>query len=196
MTDPAKARRVLIFGADGLRPDALTPDLMPTVWELAQSGVRGLDHHAVFPTHTRVNMSALATGNMPGRHGIVANTMLVPNATEDHVINTGDYRHLNALNTFSGGNALLTASIGDILAAQGQRVAVAASSTPGAAMLWTHNHMHRVINANSTYGLADLTDLREKLGEVPPRQPGQAQTAVQGYIADAVCDVYLDDPDN
>ncbi|MEX1020399.1 MAG: alkaline phosphatase family protein, partial [Litorilinea sp.] len=27
-------------------------------------------------------------------------------------------------------------------------------------------------------------------------QPGQAQTAVQGYIADAVCDVYLDDPDN
>lgn len=194
--EPSKARRVLIFGADGLRPDLLDRALMPTVWELAQTGVQSMAHHAVFPTHTRVNMSALATGSMPGRHGIVANTMLVPHATEDHIINTGDYRHLNALNEFSGGNLLLAPSLGDLMAAQGERVAVAATSTPGAAMLWTHNHMHRLINTNSVYGLADLTDLREKLGEVPPRQPGQAQTAVQDYIAQAVTDIYLGDPDN
>lgn len=196
MSESNNTRRVLIFGADGLRPDALTPELMPTVWALAQTGVRGLAHHAVFPTHTRVNISALATGTLPGRHGIVANTMLVPNATDDHVINTGDYRHLNALNEFTDGQALLSVSVGDILATRGARVAVAATSTPGAAMLWTHNHMHRMINTNSTYGLADLTDLREKLGDVPPRQTGEAQTAAQDYIAAAVCDIYLDDPTN
>jgi hypothetical protein len=189
-------RRILIIGADGLRPDFLTPDLLPAVCGLATAGVQSLAHHAVYPTHTRVNISALATGATPGIHGIVANTMLVTGATGDHVVNTGDYRHLNGLNRSTQGRALLTASIGDLLAEEGARVAVAATSTPGAAMLWTHNHMSRVINTNSTYGIADLSDLREKLGEIPVHAAGQAEVAVQDYITTAVINIYLDDPQN
>lgn len=190
------ARRVLIIGADGLRPDLIDPQLMPNVAKLAAGGVRALDHHAVYPTHTRVNISALATGTVPGRHGIVANTMLVPHATEDHIIDTGSYQHINALEEASGGHALLTPSLGDLLAARGERVAVAATSSAGAAMLWTHRHLSRMVNTNSTYGIADLYDLRDKLGELPAKERGAPQLTAQPYATAAVTQLYLPDPRN
>jgi arylsulfatase A-like enzyme len=189
-------RRVLIIGADGLRPDLIDPQLMPNVAALAVGGVRALHHHAVYPTHTRVNISALATGTMPGRHGIVANTMLVPNATEDHIIDTGNYQHINSLEEASGGHALLVPSLGDLLAARGERVAVAATSSAGAAMLWTHRHLSRMVNTNTAYGIADLYDLRDKLGELPAKERGAPQLAGQSYAASAVTQLYLQDPRN
>lgn len=189
-------RRVLIIGADGLRPDLLDPKLMPNVAALAATGTRVLEHHAVYPTHTRVNISALATGTAPGRHGIVANTMLVPNATEDHIIDTGNYQHINALEEASHGKALLVPSLGDLLAARGERVAVAATSSGGAAMLWTHRHLSRMVNFNTTYGIADLYDLRDKLGELPPKERGAPQLVGQAYATSAVSHLYLSDPRN
>jgi arylsulfatase A-like enzyme len=193
-------RRILIFGADGLRPDLLDPKLMPTVAQLAATGAHSPEHHAVYPTHTRVNISALATGTTPGRHGIVANTMIVPPierqpVTDDHIIDTSDYRHLNALERASRGQALLISSLGDMLAARNERLAVAATSSPGAAMLWTHRHLSRMVNTNTAYGIADLYDLREKLGPTPERVPGP-QIDAQRYAARAVTEIYLDDPQN
>lgn len=194
MSQP-NSRRVLIIGADGLRPDLLDPALMPVVSQLAATGVQSAEHHAVYPTHTRVNISALTTGTQPGRHGIVANTMLAPYARPDHIINTSDFEHINALETASQGQAILVPGLGDLLAAQGERVAVAASSSPGAAMLWTHRHLSRMVNPATAYGIADLYDLREKLGEIPPRDQG-AQVARQHYVTSAVTDIYLGDPRN
>ncbi len=189
-------RRVLIIGADGLRPDLLDPVLMPNVAALAAGGVRALNHHAVYPTHTRVNISALATGTFPGKHGIVANTMLVPNATEDHIIDTGSYQHINALEEASGGKALFVPSLGDLLAERNERVAVAATSSSGAAMLWTHRHLSRMVNVYSAYGIADLYDLRDKLGEPPAKEKGAPQLTGQSYAASAVTQLFLHDPRN
>lgn len=197
-TGPTRAssqRRLLIIGADGLRPDLLDSRTMPTVVKLAADGVRCWDHHAVYPTHTRVNISALASGSTPGRHGVVANTMLVANATDDHIIDTSNYQHLNALEAASNGAAVLVPTLGDILAARGERLAVAATSSAGASMLWTHRHLSRMVNANSAFGIADLYDLREKLGEIPEKESG-AQIARQAYVTDAVIRLYLDDPLN
>lgn len=191
----SQARRVLIIGADGLRPDLLDSGVMPTVVKLAAGGVRCWDHHAVYPTHTRVNMSSLTSGCTPGRHGIMANTMLVPHATEDHIIDTGSYQHINALEAASNGAALFVASLGDRLVARGERLAVAGTSSAGAGMLWTHRHLSRIVNPNSAYGIADLYDLREKLGEIPAREDG-AEVARQRYVTDAVIRLYLDDPAN
>src|SRR5690606_22164560 len=94
---PQNNRRVLVFGADGLRPDQIDPAVMPNLRALADGGVRFADHHAAYPSHTRVNGSTFSTGRSPGQHGIVANTMLVPNARPDHIIDTGSYEHLDAL---------------------------------------------------------------------------------------------------
>lgn len=80
-----------------------------------------------YPTHTRVNMSTLATGTTPGRHGLLANTMIVPHVTADHIIETANYQHINALEQVSGSQALFVPSLGDLLAARGERLAVAAN---------------------------------------------------------------------
>jgi len=188
-------RRILIIGADGLRPDLIDSSVMPTVTQLARSGVRCWDHHAVYPTHTRVNMSTLTTGATPGRHGMIANTMIVPGVTDDHIVETSNYQHINALERASNGNALLIPSLGDLLVARGERLAVAATSSPGAAMLWTHRHLERIVNTNSAYGIADLYDLREKLGELPEEELGP-QLAAQRYATRALIQLFLADPLN
>ncbi|HEX5165308.1 MAG TPA: alkaline phosphatase family protein [Thermomicrobiales bacterium] len=189
----SRQRRVLVIGADGLRPDLLDPAVMPNVARLAEGGVRFGDHHAVYPSHTRVNMSALASGTTPGRHGIVANTMIVPGATEDHIIDTSSYQHIDALARASDGEALHVPTLGELLP-DGGRVAVAGNGSGGSNLLWTHKQRSRIINCNTAFGIADLYDLREKLGEIPEAAtPGISST---GYVARAVTDIFLDDPDN
>ena len=187
-------RRVLIVGADGLRPDLLDPERMPNVARLMRGGVRFTDHHAAYPSHTRVNMTTLATGTPPGRHGIVANTMLVPNATDDHIIDTSNYQHLDALEAVGDRGALLVRSLSDVLVAAGRRVAVAGTGSSGSNVLWTLNDRGRIVNTNSAYGIADLYDLREKLGDLPER--ATPAIAANDYATSAVTDLYLDDPRN
>jgi len=191
----ATNRRVLIFGADGLRPDLIDPDLMPNLAQLQATGVRCNDHHAVYPSHTRVNASTLATGTTPGRHGIVANTMLVPYATDDHIVDTSQYAHLDALaaNDASGG-ALLVTSLSDILARNDARVAIAGTGSSGSNVLWTFKHRGRMVNPNTAFGIADLYDLREKLGEIPDvAVPNRGRNH---YVTRAVIELFLHDPRN
>src|SRR5262244_3964650 len=74
---PGQARVILVFVLDGLRPEAINPVDTPTLFRLRQEGVHYLNSHAVFPTVTRVNAAAIATGAYPGRHGLVSNSMSV-----------------------------------------------------------------------------------------------------------------------
>ncbi|HYI16873.1 MAG TPA: alkaline phosphatase family protein [Thermomicrobiales bacterium] len=187
------SRRVLVIGADGLRPDLVDPAVMPNLARLAEGGVRFSDHHAVYPSHTRVNMSALASGTTPGRHGIVANTMIVPGATDDHIIDTSSYQHIDALGRISGGEALHVPTLGEYLP-DGGRVAVAGTSSGGSNLLWTHKDRSRIVNTNTAYGIADLYDLREKLGEIPA--PAYPDAERLRYATRAVTELFLDDPRN
>lgn len=73
---PAKAGRAtlnLVLVLDGLRPDAVTPEETPNLWRLRQEGVNFPNSHAVFPTVTRVNATAITTGTYPARNGILDN---------------------------------------------------------------------------------------------------------------------------
>lgn len=188
---PQNKRRVLIFGADGLRPDQIDPSVMPNLRELADGGVRFSDHHAAYPSHTRVNASTFSTGRSPGQHGIVANTMLVPDAREDHIIDTGRYEHLDALGAADRRGTQLVESLSDILARNDARVAVAGTGSSGSNVLWTYGDRGRMVNPNTAFGIADLYDLRDKLGEVPEKTiPAVAANA---YATSAVTDIFLGD---
>lgn len=186
-------QRVLIMGADGLRPDMLDPETMPNLFKLIRYGVRFHDHHASYPSHTRVQATTFVTGTHPGQHGIVANTMLIPGATEDHIVNTGDYQHLDSMaQNDPTGKAQYVPTLSDILRASGARVAVTGNGSTGSNVLWTFNDRSRLINTNSAYGIADLYDLREKLGPVPEAAIPQIER--NQYIARAVTHSFLDDP--
>lgn len=185
-------RRVLVVGADGLRPDLIDPKLMPNLAKLEASGVRFSDHHAAYPSHTRVNASTFSTGRTPGQHGIVANTMIVPDATDDHIIDTGNYLHLDAMGDRDGIGTQLSESLSDVLVKHGHRIAVAGTGSTGSNVLWTYKDRGRIVNPSSAFGIADLYDLRDKLGTILEKTiPG---VALNGYATSAVTDIFLPDP--
>jgi len=66
---------VLIFVADGLRADSVTPKDAPTLWKLAHEGVRFSNPHSLYPTITTVNATAIATGHHVGDTGNFGNQL-------------------------------------------------------------------------------------------------------------------------
>jgi arylsulfatase A-like enzyme len=62
------ARRVVLVLADGLRPDAVTPGLMPSLHAVAAEYVRATHAHTVRPSVTVAALASLATGVSPATH--------------------------------------------------------------------------------------------------------------------------------
>lgn len=186
-------RRVLIIGADGLRPDLVDPELMPTYHALLGRGSLFTAFHSAFPTHTRVNMTTLTTGTKPGRHGVINNTMYVAGAAAP--IDTADPKQLMEFERLSGERVVLTPTLGDRLRARGERLAVAACSTPGASLLWNPRNPQRILNAGTDYGDADLAAVRDKLGP-PEADAGRTKYNACRWATRALIDVLLDQPEN
>jgi arylsulfatase A-like enzyme len=74
---PAQAtpHNILIFVADGLRYVSVTPRSAPTLWRVKSQGVDFTDSHALYPTITTVNASAIATGHYIGDTGNFGNAL-------------------------------------------------------------------------------------------------------------------------
>ncbi len=72
---PAQARNVVIFVADGLRYASVTPKTAPTLYALKTRGVDFANSHALYPTLTTANASAIATGHYLGDTGDYANVL-------------------------------------------------------------------------------------------------------------------------
>src|SRR5499426_287371 len=130
---PAQRPFVIVFVVDGLRPDFVSADVTPTLLRLRSEGVEFVNSHAVFPTVTRVNAAALATGTHPGTNGILGNQMFVPAVEPTRAFNTGDYRNLVRLDQATGGRLVLTRTLGERLQAQGRSLAGVSSGSPGSA---------------------------------------------------------------
>jgi hypothetical protein len=71
------ARNVIIFVADGLRSASVNADDAPTMSTLRERGVSFTNSHALFPTFTTPNASALATGHYLGDTGDFSNSLYI-----------------------------------------------------------------------------------------------------------------------
>src|SRR5262245_21380104 len=132
---PGKARLNLVFILDGLRPDSINPEDTPSLFKLRQEGVNYLNGHSVFPTVTRVNATAMATGAYPGKNGIVGNTMFVPKVNPSRAFNNDDYKNLLKLDEVTQGNMVLVKSLGELLHARGMKLAGVSSGSSGQSLL-------------------------------------------------------------
>jgi arylsulfatase A-like enzyme len=108
----SRARNVVIFVADGLRPGSLNPTDAPTFVRLQKEGVFFANSHSLFPTVTTANASAIATGHQLGDTGDFANTIY----TGTRVHNSGtpfieDDEILADLDALTGGNYLGESSL-------------------------------------------------------------------------------------
>ena len=67
---------------------------------------------------------AIATGVYPGKHGIMDNTIFIPEADPDRVISTADYEKLQAADAATGGKLMGVPSMGEILEGAGKNLLV------------------------------------------------------------------------
>jgi arylsulfatase A-like enzyme len=126
---------VLVLVIDGLRPDSITPAVMPNLDRLRTAGAWYSHAHSVFPTVTRVNTTSISTGMLPSRHGIVSNSVYLP-AISKGVLSNGDYRNLLSLGEANGGRVVGPKSLHEYLqAASINYVAVSSGSTGNALLL-------------------------------------------------------------
>ncbi|REE83906.1 putative AlkP superfamily pyrophosphatase or phosphodiesterase [Paenibacillus taihuensis] len=188
-------RRVIIIGTDGLRPDCIDLSRMPTYAALIREGALFSSFHSSYPSETRVSMTTLTTGTLPGRHGVVGNLMVIPGFRHDGFLQTGDDRDLLAYKCAMSEPFILDPTLGDRLGAHGLKLAVAASSSPGASLLWNLNHPEQVINPSSIYESEQLQQLHKELGAVPA-ELSHIRRERALWATRALTEVHLQNPAN
>lgn len=124
--------RALIVVFDALRPEFVTPDVMPNLCGFADRGTR-FDPRSFFPTETRVNQTTVLTGCVPARHGIVANRFVADDLAPGLVLNTGEDAALAG--AVERGPVVHVPLLSERLAAAGQSYASLSAGTPGGGRL-------------------------------------------------------------
>ena len=66
---------IILFVPDGLRGRIVTADTAPAMAAVRDNGVNFKNSHALFPTFTTANASAMATGHYLGDTGDFSNTI-------------------------------------------------------------------------------------------------------------------------
>jgi hypothetical protein len=162
--------RVLVVAFDALRPDMVTPELMPNLSAFADQGGRFTHNRSTFPTETRVNQTALVTGCYPSRHGIVGNRFWEPIASPDKLFNTGDEDQLSEGIRRLNGRLTDVPVLGEILAEHGKSLAVISSGTPGGTRM-LHHKAEELEGFRLSLRRPDASvpaDLLQSLDPIPP----------------------------
>jgi predicted AlkP superfamily pyrophosphatase or phosphodiesterase len=129
---PAKPERhVVVVVWDGMRPDFVTEQNTPTLWKLAREGVTFRNHHAVYPSATMVNGTAMVTGVYPGTSGIIANHVYRPDIDPHHAVDVELPPTVKKGDELSGGKYIAVPTIADLLERAGARSMIAAAKTVG-----------------------------------------------------------------
>ncbi len=195
----------LVIVVDGLRPDYVTPEVMPRVSRLGQRGIVFRSHHSVFPTVTRVNGSSFVTGAYPETHGLMGNTIYIPKANATKGLDTGERPNLEAVERAEG--ALLTApTLSEIFKPFGKTLLAVSSGSTGSAYLLNHTvATGGLIHYDYARPAAVAAQVAAALGTPPPHatpNDPQNQYAIDAYLKVGLNDVHpdvtfmwLNDPD-
>ncbi len=106
-----RRHNVILFVADGLRSQIVTPETAPALAAVRAEGVDFQNSHALFPTVTTANASAMATGHYLGDTGDFGNFLYTgpknaPESTAGVTPSLEDDADLNFVNGLFGGNYL------------------------------------------------------------------------------------------
>jgi arylsulfatase A-like enzyme len=196
----------LLLVLDGLRPDYVTPDVMPNLYALGRAGVVFTNHHSVYPTVTRVNSSSISTGAYPERHGILGNSVFFPRVNAHAFLDTGQRGNLEKIQVDQDGVLLTATTLGEVLQAQGRRMLAVGAGTTGSTFLLNHTVAGGAV-LHTEFALPDQLQARavSELGSAPPQgHPNDARNrrAVDAFLTiglstvnPSVTAMWLSDPD-
>jgi arylsulfatase A-like enzyme len=124
-------RHVMVVVWDGMRPDFVSKENTPALWKLAQEGVIFRNHHAIYPSATNVNGTALVTGVYPGDSGVIANYEYRPEIDRKHPIAVEIPGVVEKGDQLSGGKYISFPTIAELVQKAGGRTATATTKTVG-----------------------------------------------------------------
>jgi arylsulfatase A-like enzyme len=160
---------VLLIVLDGVRPDYVTPELMPTLAALSRDGFVAENHVSAFPTLTRVNATSLVTGSYPARHGVIGNRLYLPSVRRDRGLDTSDAGVLMKADRSTGGRLITAPTLGGILRAHGAGLTVFSTGSAGSAFLQNHRIDGGIVTANLILPKPLETAVRATVGAEPKR---------------------------
>jgi predicted AlkP superfamily pyrophosphatase or phosphodiesterase len=128
---PKSERHVVVVVWDGMRPDFVSQENTPALWKLANEGVVFRNHHAVYPSATNVNGTAIATGVYPGHSGLIANHDYRPEIDSRKSLDVEIPAVVEKGDELSGGKYISTPTITEIVQRAGGRTAIATAKTVG-----------------------------------------------------------------
>jgi predicted AlkP superfamily pyrophosphatase or phosphodiesterase len=170
---------------DGLRPDYVTPELMPNLHAWSREGIVFENHHSVFPTVTRVNASSFSTGCYPEDHGIMGNSVYFPAISATEGLTTSDRSVLLEIDRVTGGNLLTAKTLGEILEEHDKRLFVFSSGSAGSCFLLNHKVAGGAVFHHSfTLPEERRAEVLEALGPEPEEET--PALALNRYAVDAL----------
>jgi len=128
---PKSERHVVVVVWDGMRPDFVSQENTPALWKLANEGVVFRNHHAVYPSATNVNGTAIATGVYPGHSGLIANHDYRPEIDSRKSLDVEIPKVVEKGDELSGGKYISTPTIAEIVQRAGGRTTIATAKTVG-----------------------------------------------------------------
>ena len=185
----------LLIGFDGLRPDLVTPDLMPHLCGLKAEGVTFANHVTVYPSETRVAFPSFVTGTTADGHGMIGNRYLDRSATPPRMVDSADAALLERIDAETNGRLMTAQTLGETLKDAGKSLAVLASNSRGATRCLNHKarSLGQVCLSGHFEDIAAPADgvagLLEALGPLPPAaEPGTPDLEAQTLLTTAFLD--------
>lgn len=125
----------LIVVLDGLRLDMVTAASMPNLHRFMAENATFPHARSVFPSSTRTNAAALATGATPRRNGIMHNKYFDPNIFADRMFQPNSTKDIAAAVSAYDGALLDTPGMGDVIGKAGMTMATVFGGSCGTARL-------------------------------------------------------------
>jgi len=148
--------KTVLVVLEGFRPELMSPERTPNLWQLAESGVRFSSHHGVLPSNRMAAAASMATGTLPGRHGVLGDRMYLPGVTAQdsqgraldttQPIRIDDQGTLESLQQNVPDGLLRAKSLVEVAQAAGVKTAVIGRAGP--ASLFDLKRQGRVLNDN------------------------------------------------
>jgi hypothetical protein len=153
-----------------MRPDFVSEQNCPMLFQLARQGVQFKNHHPVYISTTEVNGTALATGKYPEESGIIGNKEFRPAIDARKQVHTETLATVRAGDKFANEHYLAYPTIEELLHLEGKKSVIAGAKP----VVFLHDRSERdadsenvVLYAGMTLPNGEAKQLTRSLGEFP-----------------------------